>query len=276
MAVDGCPGYSECFGNLGGTLPVGMPGSGGCEGIGIHDCWAAAGAALGGGRGEACHGALADHVALVFGESGHHDEEEFPFSGRAVGSRQCSGENAQADSLVVEAVGDGEHFLHRPAETVQFPDAQGVRRTEMVERFNEPRACGDAAGDLVFEDPAAAGGFEGIALEMGVLSVGGNAGVTDEIELLGCHRSNVAQPSHNIAVCLACCETSCGRFLIGESLGPGIVSESVVSCTPASWVGIARGGVVRTDVSDSGQTPERVVRRTTLSGVIEESSSADG
>ena len=44
---------------------------------------------------------------------------------------------------------------------------------------------------FVFEDPAAASRCEGIALELGVLSVGGDAGVTDEIELLGCHSSSV-------------------------------------------------------------------------------------
>ena len=233
MAVNGCAGYAEGLGDLRGAFPVGASSPGGCQGVGIHDGGAAAGAALGTGRGEAGHGPFTDHVALEFGERGHHDEEEFPLPGRTVGSRQGSGENAQADSPVVEAVGDGEHFLHRPAEAVQFPDAQGVRRPEMVECFNETRAGGGAAGDLVLEDPAAAGGFEGVALELGVLSVGGDAGVADEVEILGCHASTVAQPSHNIAVRPACCETGCGQFLVGAPPGPGTVSEPVVSATPS-------------------------------------------
>ncbi|GAA1495190.1 hypothetical protein GCM10009628_01920 [Paeniglutamicibacter kerguelensis] len=54
----------------------------------------------------------------------------------------------------------------------------------MVEGFNELRAGGGAAGDFVFEDPAASGGFEGVPLELGVLSVGGDAGVADEIDVI--------------------------------------------------------------------------------------------
>lgn len=228
MAVNRCAGDSQGFGDLGGAFPVGVPGSGGCEGISVHDGGATSGAALGAGCGETGQGPFADHVALEFGERGHHDEEEFSFPVRAVGSCQGSGENAQADSLVVEAVGDGEYFLHRPAETIQFPYAQGVRWTEMVECFNELRARGGAAGDLVFKDPPAAGGFEGIVLELGVLSVGGDAGVADEIVMLGCHASTVAQPSHNITTYPACCETSCGQIWAGVSLGYETVSKPIV------------------------------------------------
>ena len=112
VAVDGCSGDSKCFGDLGGAFPVGSSGLGGGEGIGAHDGWASAGAALGAGGCQACHGPFADHVAFEFGERGHHDEEELPFSGRVVGSGQGSGENAQADSLGVEVVGDGEDFFH--------------------------------------------------------------------------------------------------------------------------------------------------------------------
>lgn len=185
MSVYGCAGDSEGFGDLGGAFPVGVSGVGGGEGIGIHDGGAPAGASLGAGCGEACHGAFKDHVAFEFGERGHHDKEEFSLSGRGVGSGQGSGENAQADSLVVEAVGDGEHFLHRPTESVQFPYAQGVRWPEVVECFSESWAGGGAAGYFVFEDPSAAGSLEGVSLKLGVLSVGGDAGVADEIEMLG-------------------------------------------------------------------------------------------
>lgn len=64
--------------------------------------------------------AFTDHVAVRFGEHGHHDGEEFSFSGRAEGSRECSGEKAEASSVALESVGDGEHFLHLPSVTVQF------------------------------------------------------------------------------------------------------------------------------------------------------------
>lgn len=123
VTINRCPGDPQGLDDSGGTLAEGAPGPGGCEGIGIPDGGQAAGATLGTGGGETGHGAFTDYVALEFGERCHHDEEEFPFYCWAVGSRQCSGENKQAYPLDVEAIGDGEHFLHRPAEPVQFPHA---------------------------------------------------------------------------------------------------------------------------------------------------------
>ena len=114
VPVDGCAGDAHGFGDLGGAFSVGSSGLGGCEDIGAHDGGSATGAFLGTGGCEASHGPFTDHVAFEFGERGHHDEEELPFSGQAVGSS----ENAQADSLVMEAIGDGEYFLHGPTEAV--------------------------------------------------------------------------------------------------------------------------------------------------------------
>ncbi|MBB5511952.1 hypothetical protein HD598_000639 [Neomicrococcus aestuarii] len=57
----------------------------------------------------------------------------------------------------------------------------------MVKCFNESRAGGGATGDCIFEDSAAAGSLKGIPLELGVLPIGRNTGVTDEIEMLSCH-----------------------------------------------------------------------------------------
>lgn len=112
MPIDGCSGDSQGYGDLGGTFPVGIPGLGGCEGIGIHDCGAATGAALGAGCCEAAHGAFMDNVSLEFCKRRHHDEEEFSFSARTVGPVQDSGQYAQADFLLVEAIGDGKDFFH--------------------------------------------------------------------------------------------------------------------------------------------------------------------
>jgi hypothetical protein len=47
---------------------------------------------------------------------------------------------------------------------------------------------GGATGDLVFEDPAATGVFEGLALEFGVSSGGGDARVSDQQSGHGSHR----------------------------------------------------------------------------------------
>jgi hypothetical protein len=167
VSVNGRTGDSQGFGDLGVTFPIGMAGLGECEGIGFHDGGATAGAALGTGCGQTSQGPFTDHGALECGERGHYDKELILFSGRTVGS----GEKMQADSPLVEAVGVAKHVLRRPAETVQFPHAQGVRRTEMIESFNEPRAGGGASGDLAVKDPAAARRFKGVALELGFLPV---------------------------------------------------------------------------------------------------------
>ena len=87
----------------------------------------------------ACDGAFANHVTFEFGEGGHHGEEEFPFSGRPVGSGECAGEDLAGDVFVVEVFGDGEDFFDGSVEAVQFsPDAESVALSEVVERGDKP------------------------------------------------------------------------------------------------------------------------------------------
>ena len=125
----------------------------GCrECVGCYDGPASTDPAVGSGGGEAGEGAFANHVTFEFREGGHHGEEEFAFSGGPVGSGECAGEDLEGDAFVVEVVGDGEDFFDGSSEAVQFPDAEGVALSEVVERGDKPGPAGCAAGDGVGED----------------------------------------------------------------------------------------------------------------------------
>jgi len=47
---------------------------------------------------------------------------------------------AEVDVFVVKVLGDGEDFFDGSAEAVQFPDAEGVAWSEVVERGDQSRA----------------------------------------------------------------------------------------------------------------------------------------
>ena len=140
---------------MGGRFAALLSGFGCCERVGGDDGRASTDPALGSGGGEAGEGAFANHVSFEFGERGHHGEEEFAFSGGPVGSGECAGEDLEGDVFVVEVVGDGEDFFDGSAEAVQFPDAESVVGSEVVQRGDKPGPAGCTAGDGVGEDPPA-------------------------------------------------------------------------------------------------------------------------
>jgi hypothetical protein len=72
----------------------------------------------------------------------------------------------------VQVVGDGQHVLDRTAEPVELPD-EGVTGAQVVERGAQagPVSGGLLGADLLFVDPAASGGAEVVALQLGVLAV---------------------------------------------------------------------------------------------------------
>jgi hypothetical protein len=148
---------------------------------------------LGPGGGEAGEGAFANHVPFKFGERGHHGEEEFAFTRGLIRSGECSGEDLEGDVFVVEVVGDGENFFDGSAEAVEFPDAQSVALSKVVEGGDQPGPAGCTAGDGVGEYPPAANGCECVLLHRGVLAVGGNPGVADESYVCGGHSSIVSE-----------------------------------------------------------------------------------
>ena len=117
-----------------------------------------------------------DDVAFEFGEGGHHGEAELPLPGRGVGTGQDAGEDPQADAAAVQVVGDDQDVFDGAAEPVQPPDHQTVAsvRAEMVQRGSKTGSVALAGGDLLLEDPSAAGLGEGVALQLVVLAVGGD------------------------------------------------------------------------------------------------------
>ena len=73
----------------------------------------------------------------------------------------------------MQVVGDGQHVLDRAAEPVELPDDEGVTGAQVVERGAQagPVSGGLPGAGLLFVDPAASGGAEVVALQLGVLAV---------------------------------------------------------------------------------------------------------
>jgi len=67
------------------------------------------------------------------------------------------------------------------AEPVELPDDQGVAGPQLVEDLLEGGAVGAGAAGGLSEHPIAAGGSEGVDLELGVLVGGGDAGVAEQV-----------------------------------------------------------------------------------------------
>ena len=83
----------------------------------------------------------------------------------------------------MQVVGDDQHVLDGAAEPVELPDDERVTGPQVVERGHEARAVrgGLPGADLLIVDPGAPGGGQRVALELGVLAVGGDAGQADEV-----------------------------------------------------------------------------------------------
>src|SRR5664279_3138284 len=148
---------------------------------------AAADAALGPGGGEPSHGALVDHVAFELGECGHDGEEELPLSGGGVAAGEGSGEDPHADPALVQLVGECQDLPDRAAEAIELPHREGVAGSQVLQRGGQPGPLGLATGDLVLEELHAACRDERVALQLGVLGLGADAQVCDEVLALGRH-----------------------------------------------------------------------------------------
>ena len=72
----------------------------------------------------------------------------------------------------------------RAGETVELPDHERVLRSQVGEGGEKFRPLPLGAGGLLDKDLVAAGRLQGIELQVGVLVLGGHAGVTDEHLLL--------------------------------------------------------------------------------------------
>jgi hypothetical protein len=78
-------------------------------------------------------------------------------------------------------VGGVEHFAEGAAKAVDLPDHQLILGAQEVEGSLEGRALGAGAPALLLlEDLGAASGLQGIALQVQVLVLGGDARVADQ------------------------------------------------------------------------------------------------
>jgi hypothetical protein len=69
----------------------------------------------------------------------------------------------------------------RPAQAVGLPDDQGVAGAELVQELLEGGAVGAGAAGGLGEHPVAAGAFQGVDLEVGLLVGGGDAGIAKQM-----------------------------------------------------------------------------------------------
>ena len=79
----------------------------------------------------------------------------------------------------MQVIGNSEHFLDGAAEAVELPDDERVTGAQVVERGSQAQAPGGGlpGADFLCVNPAAPGLGQGVLLQLGVLGVGGDAGV---------------------------------------------------------------------------------------------------
>jgi hypothetical protein len=134
--------------------------------------WAAASP----GSGQPGAGPLADKVAFELSQGGEHAQDELAAGGGGVDRLLQA---AEPDAAVGRA-GDGVDQVPKgAAQAVQFPDDQGVTGPELVQELLEDGAVAASAAGGLGEDPVAAGTFQGVDLELGLLIGGGDAGVAE-------------------------------------------------------------------------------------------------
>ena len=105
-------------------------------------------------------------------------------------------ERPEPDAALGQA-GDGvDQMAQGAAEAVEFPDDQGVAGPELVEDLGEDGPVGAGAAGRLGEHPVAAGGLEGVDLELWLLVGGGDAGIAEEVS----HPRTVSQPPDNDGV----------------------------------------------------------------------------
>lgn len=75
------------------------------------------------------------------------------------------------------------------------PSRSSFHTHRVVQGGEQAGAVFDSAGDLVLEDPVAAGFLQGVSLQLDGLRDGGDPAVADQLGVLGsAHTKSVAQP----------------------------------------------------------------------------------
>jgi hypothetical protein len=147
IAVEGAFGNTEGGADVGdGVVRVGFHrfGQGGL--FGGQGRFAPSPAAPGSRGGEARLGALADQVALEFGQRCEDVEDQLAARRRGVDMLLQAFE---ADAARVERVHGFDQVLERAAEPVELPDDEGVALAQIVQRRLQAGAAGlRAAGDV--------------------------------------------------------------------------------------------------------------------------------
>jgi hypothetical protein len=100
----------------------------------------------------------------------------------AAGRRRIDGfgQRAEPHALRLEASDRLDQMRQRPPKAIEFPDHQHVAVADVIERLREPGPFGARSRGRILEDADAPCRSEGVALEIGVLVLGADAGVADE------------------------------------------------------------------------------------------------
>lgn len=179
VAVEGDPADTEALGDLGhGDVAGSQKGARYLEvplreGFGPAALTPASEGSL-----QAFHGAFAVEVEEVLSHGPMHLQGEASVGSGAV---ELLGQGAEVDLLDPETVDRTHHLDEGAAQAIELPDHQDVCGTEIGEGGLELRAFGPSlAALLLLEDPLATGLGQRIALQVQVLILGRDAGISDE------------------------------------------------------------------------------------------------
>ncbi len=137
----------------------------------------AADAAAAPGGGETRAGALGDQRAFELGDRPQHLQRKHALrAGGIDGIAQAAEPRAGG----LERRDDGEEMAHRAGEAVEPHDHQGIAGPDVAEQAGEHGPAAIGARGLFDEDRVAARGAERVALRIGALLLGGDAGIADE------------------------------------------------------------------------------------------------
>jgi hypothetical protein len=143
-----------------------------------HDRGPAALPAPGAGGGQAGGGALPDEIALELGQRAEEVEHQ-PAALR--GGVDALAEALEAHAPALEVADDVQQVAQGAAQPVELPDQERVAGAELVEHLRQLRSGRQGAAGGIHEDAVAAGGAQGVELEVRRLLARRDAGVAEEV-----------------------------------------------------------------------------------------------
>ena len=142
-----------------------------------HAPRASAQPAVGTGRMQPSHRAVADQIALKLRQRGEDVKLELA---HGTGGVDAFVQAAEPDLALLQIFHLLYKVLERAPQAIQAPDDQGVAGAHEGESRLQARSLGLGAAHLVGEDLRAAGLLERVGLEIEILFAGGDAGVAYE------------------------------------------------------------------------------------------------